>query len=268
MKGLRRIIFIAAIASVLTGCSEPRIDATSDESYKESMAAVRESLPDDRRREFEEAGQLVLMSKANPFELMSSPDMEVTMRAALKDAMHGKTADEVIADAQRIRAEQEAKRREQAVAEIGVLRAKQVADAEARAELANFEISRSRFSKERGYLGMQPVIELTVKNGTSVPVSRAYFTGTLSSPGRSVPWIKESFNYGIRGGLEPGETAAWKLSPNMFSEWGSVDAPDDAVFTVEAVRLDGPDGEPTFRADTFSERDAKRLIELTAQYGS
>lgn len=32
----------------------------------------------------------------------------------------------------------------------------------------------------------------------------------------------------------------------MLSDWGRVDAPDDAVFTVTAERLDGPDEKALF----------------------
>src|SRR5690606_7385032 len=104
------------------------------------------------------------------------------------------------------------------------------------------------------------------KNGTEHAVARAYFEGTIATPGRSVPWLTETFNYSIPGGLESGEEANWALAPNMFSEWGTVDAPDDAVFTVTVYRLDGADGEPLLTTDGFSERNAKRLAELQEKY--
>ena len=62
----------------------------------------------------------------------------------------------------------------------------------------------------------KPIIELTVRNNTGHPVSRAYFEGVLSTPGRSVPWIKDSFNYQISGGLEPNEESTWRLAPNKI----------------------------------------------------
>ena len=138
---------------------------------------------------------------------------------------------------------------------------------EAKIELAKFQVLRSRFYKQkRKYRGAQPIIELTVKNGTKYSVSRAYFKGTLASPDRAVPWLKETFNYKISGGLEPGEEATWKLSPNMFSEWGSVDAPADAILTVEVEQLDGPNEEELFSTRNFSEYDADRLKRLNEQY--
>jgi len=74
-----------------------------------------------------------------------------------------------------------------------------------------------------------------------------------------VPWVEDDFNYQIPGGLEPGEEARWKLSPNMFSDWGKVDAPPEAVLTVTVLRLDGADGE-----EMLSIRDAAEVVEQVA----
>ena len=99
---------------------------------------------------------------------------------------------------------------------------------------------------------------MRVRNGTEHAISRAYFSGTLATPGRAVPWLREDFNYQVPGGVEPGETADWSLAPNMFSEWGSVEQRDDMVLTVEVMKLDGPDGETLYDSN-FSEEDDKRL---------
>ena len=104
-----------------------------------------------------------------------------------------------------------------------------------------------------------------MKNTTAHAVARAYFVGTIATPGRAVPWLRDNFDYKIPGGLEPGEQAQWKLEPNMFSDWGKVDWKDDMIFTVEVRRLDGADGEPLFAAD-FSDRDKKRLAALRTQF--
>jgi len=82
--------------------------------------------------------------------------------------------------------------------------------------------------------------QLTVRNGTGHPISRAYSRAHTLQPGRSIPWYKDQFNHEISGGLEAGEEASWRLAPNMFSGWGRVTAPSDALFTVEVVKLDGP----------------------------
>ena len=115
-------------------------------------------------------------------------------------------------------------------------------------------------------MGEQSIIELTVKNGTSHAVSRAYFKGTIASPNRSVPWLQDTFNYLISGGLEPGEEASWSLAPNMFSDWGKVEAPSDAIFTTTVERLDGADGEALYSTIEFGEIEEERLSELKEKY--
>ena len=53
----------------------------------------------------------------------------------------------------------------------------------------------------------------------------------------------------------------------MFSDWGKVDAPADAIFTVTVEQLDGADGEPIYSTRELSERDLERLNELKKKYG-
>jgi len=53
----------------------------------------------------------------------------------------------------------------------------------------------------------------------------------------------------------------------MFSDWGKVKAPADAVFTVEVEQLDGADGEELFSSRNFDEDDAKRLSALLEEHG-
>ena len=161
-----------------------------------------------------------------------------------------------------LKAEEEKKMAE-ATAEIQELETKKSESESAKVELAKFIISKARFRKVKQMFSVEPVIELSVKNGTDKPISAAYFLGTLASPGRSVPWLKEKFSYKISGGLEPGEEANWNLAPNMFSEWGKVEGAPDMVLTVEVLRLDGADGNELYSL-TFSGEDQKRLDALRA----
>ena len=120
----------------------------------------------------------------------------------------------------------------QNLAELDELEAKLAEGTQASVELYKFEVVRSRFfHEEQQYIGSSPIIELTVRNGTDQPVFRAYFEGVVASPERAVPWITEIFSKQIAGGLESGEEASWRLSPNSYS-WGTVDVPDDAILTV------------------------------------
>jgi hypothetical protein len=260
---------LAAVTALLVGCSEPKVDTTSDETTKASIEKVKKSLPEEKRGEFDKALQLLAFSQLDLKSLMSEGTKGAdSVTGKMKAAIHGKTGTEIIAEAQKIEAERKERERVQALAEIKELEEKRVKATEAKKSLAKFEIIRSRFYKQkREFMGNQPIIELSVRNGTGHAVSRAYFSGTLASPNRSVPWLKDQFNYSISGGLEAGEKATWKLAPNMFSDWGKVDAPSDAILTVEVEKLDGADGKALYSTREFSEQDAQRLEKLKKEYG-
>lgn len=258
-------------AGVLLGCSEPpTIDGTSNETLEATTEVVRESLPDSTKVKFDEALQVVAFEGIGFGDLLAYGAMgdeggEV-FATELRSKVDGMTAEEVIAKADLILEQRRAKEREQALQEIDELSAKKVQSDLARSELERFEVTRSRFYKRDGGYWEEPIIELSVVNGTSHPISRAYFAATVASPGRAVPWIKETFNYSIPGGVEAGENASWSLAPNRFDSWGTVDVPSDAILTVETTRLDGADGEVLFSTQEFTDEDAKRLDELSQKF--
>lgn len=263
-----RLWVICASAAILAGCGEPKLDGSSEQAMKQSVEKVSSKLEPGKQAEFKEALQVVAFSQMNLGALMKGEQTPDGLAGKMFSELDGKTADEVIAKAASIKAERAAREKEQALKEIAELDALAAKAEEAKAQLATFEVSRSRFymrEKEYSYR-KEPIIEMTVRNGTQHPISRAYFKGTISSPGRSIPWLVEDFNYSIAGGLEPGEAQEWGLAPNMFSDWGKVDAPEDALFTVEVVRLDGADGKALFDARGLTDSQVARLEKLKAEY--
>ena len=159
----------------------------------------------------------------------------------------------------------------QALQEIEELNERRAGAEGAREQLEQFRVLRSRFHQEEASafsIGKRPIVELTVKNETDHVISRAYFKGTLASLGRRVPWFEGTFDYEIRGGLEPGEQAEWRFTPRDdpghwgFNRWEGVEAPSDAILTVTVERLDGPDGEPL-----FTEQEQERLDAFNRFFG-
>ena len=261
MKKKLLISFIIIFVFASTGYSQPRVDTSSDEKMKASIAKVRESLPENRRHEFDEALEITLFSQVDLQNLFVAGATGVNVvEAKIKQSLNGKTAQEIIAQSAQIKKERKEAERRQVLSEIKELGKKQIKAQKDKDELSKFQIIRSWF-----YTGE---IELTVKNGTQYPISRAYFKGTLASPGRSIPWLKDDFNYSIPGGLEPGEEATWELWQNMFSGWGHVEMHDDAIFTVEVEQLDGANNKALFFIKDFSERDMERLAELKKIVGA
>ena len=256
-------ILILGALLLLAACSkEKTIDASSDESMESSIQKVKESLTPEEKEKFEESVMLLAFEGGNLFEMAADPDGATRK---MKDRLDGKTAAEVIAEAEKVRLEREIEEQKQIAAEIAELeKEKEAADA-AKEKLEDFEIIRTRFYYSEGGFTRDPTIELSVKNNLNEAVSRAYFHGVLATPGRSVPWVAEDFNYSISGGLEPNEEATWKLAPNMFGAWDKAPRDrSDMVLTVTVTRLDGADDEPIFDGE-FSEYDQERLDELKSK---
>lgn len=264
---MKKSILVAILAVLISGCGDKKVDSSTDEKFKSSIEIVKNSLPDAKRQEFEEAVKVLAFSEVgNLFEAAANPE---GVQRKIKDKLHGKTAEEIISEGNLIIAERKKKEREQAAIEIEETKAK-IAELEskkseaekAKENLQLFKIVRSRLYFQKSLYREEAVIELTVKNETPHAISRAYFNGVLASPGRSVPWVQDSFNYKISGGLEPGEEVTWKLSPNMFGEWSKAPKDrNDTVLTVTVTRIDGSDEKPIYDSE-FSERDESKIVEL------
>jgi uncharacterized protein DUF6694 len=249
--------------TLVAACSSPRINTSSDEAMKASITAVREALTQEQRARFDSALQVLAFSQFDLGAVFTQPAAVTAgkLETDVKALLNGKTGAQVIAAADSIIRARDAK-------EMRELEARKDSADRARTDMQRFVVVRSRFYKRPSAFGLSdPIVELTVRNGTGHAISRAYFLGTLASPGRSVPWVKDEFSYQIRGGLEPGEEASWRLSLNMFGDWGSVKAPSEAILTVEVVRLDGADGNTLYSSTRFDDKDAQKLATLYAKYG-
>ncbi len=88
------------------------------------------------------------------------------------------------------------------------------------------------------------------------------------TPGRTLPWVDEAFNYEFPGGLEPGEERHLSLEPNAFSDWGNSDLSDrnDLVLTIVITGLEDAEGR-VFKDDSKDRmlELRQRLLALTAQ---
>lgn len=258
----RFILFPLLAALILTGCGQPTIDGSSDEAMEKSLDAIQQGMTPAQKKEFGEAMIAVAFDGENLFTLMASEGDMVGNR--MRNRLDGMTANEVIELANQLAVEKETKDAQKAQSEIAELEAFKAKAQQAILQLSAFEVQNARFYYSDSGFMREPIIELTVKNGLDQPISRAYFQGVLKTPGRAVPWVEETFNYSIPGGLEPGESATWKLSPNMFGDWGNAPKDrEDMVLTVTPTRLDGPNGEALLDGE-FPDYKQERLEKLKA----
>lgn len=259
------------ISFVLIGCGTPRIDSSSDEKLKSSIQQVKDSLPLEQKKVFEDSLQIVLFSQINLGNIamgMANPSSSNNLTDSLKASLNNKTAEDIILEAKRIKDARLEKEKQQALEEIKKLEEKKSHGEQSKEELKKIEIIKTEFAQiEQKYLAYkQPIIKLEVKNLTNKSISRIYFKGTVKSIGREIPWIKEDFSYSIPGGLESGEIGNWSLAPNMFSKWGNIETPKDAILEVEVTQIEGVDNKSIASTLDFTEEENIKLEELKAKY--
>ena len=104
MKKKLLISFIIIFVFASTGYSQPRVDTSSDEKMKASIAKVRESLPENRRHEFDEALEIMLFSQVDLPNLFVVGTTGVNVvEAKIKQSLNGKTAQEIISQSAQIK---------------------------------------------------------------------------------------------------------------------------------------------------------------------
>ena len=139
----------------------------------------------------------------------------------------------------------------------------QVADrslAEQRALKDQITVTNARFwYNAQQFGGDEPVISFMLENKGKIAIKRIFMEGTLQTPGRSVPWLKETFNSEVRGGVEPGEKHKFDLAPNRFGEWGKVpkDAVGTAVLTLRLLAFEDSSGQKVGDESEFLTKRAK-----------
>lgn len=276
---MKKLILMVFLMILVTGCVDNKIDSSTDEKFESSINTMKNSLSDEKKKKFETAIHAIADAEfynTNVFETASNLG---GVERKIKDKLHGKTVDEVIAEGDLVIAEQKRREQERTLAEIEEIKTeitkleeKRSNEEKSREGLKKFIVVRSRFYFQKSTFIGYPIIELTVKNETKHAVSRAYFHGVLASPGRSIPWVKGTFGYGIPGGLEPGEQATWKFTP-MSGYWDSAPRDrKDMIFTVTTTCIDGADEKSIYDIEfSESEWDKERfedLKEKLAKYSS
>lgn len=253
------------VAIAVAGCAPPRVDSASDEAFEASLAEVRESLTDDRREAFDHAILTIGAESVTLNETASEPGGTVDVAVGLKAALSGKTADEILAAAAGLRAEQNARTRLELQREIATLVAKQQSAFAARQALEKFETLRPRLVRTAGQQAAGRFLLVDVRNGTPHPVSAAYLEAVAQVPGGGASAIRTELHFVAERPLGPGESGSWRLVPDAGAARALAAIRADALVRVTATRLDGAGGEVLLDARIYTEDDASRLVSLQYQ---
>ena len=172
---MKKLIAMVILTTLIVGCGDEKVDTSTDEKFKTSIEAMKRSLSDEKKKEFEEAIQAMAFSEiGNIFEAAANPD---GMQRKIKDKLHGKTADEIISEGNRIIAERKEKKREQTISKITEIKTKiaeleqRQANAEkAKEDLKKFNVIRSRLYFQKSSFIEEAIIELIIKNSNKLPI--------------------------------------------------------------------------------------------------
>ncbi|MBG53095.1 MAG: hypothetical protein CML99_11870 [Rhodobiaceae bacterium] len=282
-----RVSSIVAIGLLLAACfqSEPKLDASSEERFQESVRAVSESLSPESRESFTKSllgialnptgdekpalAQLVELANATD----SSPNVIFQRVGPIVD---GKTGLQVIALADQRQLETYQRQLVALQEEIEDLQHDlddaRAREAEAERILGAIELSGARYYWSNDRYRRSPAFDFKIENNGSFAIKRMFAHGVVETPGRSIPWIDEDFNYEFTGGLEPGESKTLTLAPNTYGPWGKPDLRDrtDLVMSITILDLENAAGERVVTprgALTISEiqTNLDRKVELQAE---
>lgn len=268
MWSLLRLSAISLSLLMIAGCSDPKIDTSSMPASVVSVEEVRNSLPSYKRDEFDRGLIIIATATFDGIDILNPQRMNAAEIAESANAqMHGLTGDQVIHRADQILRERRSREREQAIRTLTRLEEKQVNAARDKQQLDRFTIDQARFYISASPYGApEPVIDLEVTNGTDQAVSKLLLRGVLTSAGRSVPWVDESFYYAVPGGMEPGETMKWSLAPNRFGPWGDAQIPSSAELTVTLEGLRDSNDKALWDAPELTKSEIVRLERLREEY--
>jgi hypothetical protein len=87
------------VVALFVGCDNgpPRIDGTSEATFRESVQKVRAGLSPEKDKEFQESVGAAAAEGLRADGIRPGPVDAEKMKARVAKALHGKTADEVIA---------------------------------------------------------------------------------------------------------------------------------------------------------------------------
>ncbi len=254
MKKIIYILSILLLASIMYSCTK-KIDGSSQEKLKTSIDEIKSDLEGKKKDQFVQSIGLILWDNLDFGGIPGEIEVNPMSYPYLKN-LDGMTSEEVITKGRKI-----------AKKEVDSLYEKKNKAEMHKEKLKQFKILEADIYSREDHLGREEnIIQLKVKNNSEKPISRIYFNGILKSPERSVPYHEETFNHTISGGLEPGETKKWNLSPSMMSDWYDVEIPDDAKFSVEVTRVNDKNEELLYSSDILDKDDEKMLNELVEIY--
>lgn len=245
---------------VIAGCKEKpaRIDASSLNSFKTTVAAVISGLPEKDRAAFSQALLQVqvhiligekenLVSIANALTVIGQ-NQEAALSASAS-RLNGLTGEEVMALANELALQKKKVRLAEIDSQIGLLEDELASEKKKRQEAQSvldkirIEAPQYRWTKNR-FMDF-PFVRYTIINNSMHSIKSLKFVGRLETAGRAVPWREGVLQDFVPGGIEPGERKDLEmiLVYNTPS-WDGNDLKDKEglVLTLSLIEITASDG--------------------------
>lgn len=242
------------VLALLSGCAEPRLDASSEERVLSSTAALRGELGGENLTEFDS-----LMSDAIDSSRQSAE------KSSLAEALviyNGMTAREIVDKHRSLR---EAQAATKAARDKEVY--SRIRDAKAQAtELQKVHISDVSIGELGGFVWMQA----NINNGLPYTITSLDVGYELRSPGRELPWVSGDTTFHVSGGIESGEL----VQARSTEEWTFLTARKrqkehpEAVFNLIVHSVRRADGTSVPSLDGISDEDFKRFAKIESETGA
>jgi len=234
---MRRLI-LAALATLALGACEARVNTSNLEAFDNSLTAMSKDMDPNERAEFLEALAALSLRTTDPDQIhaLATPGTMAAFYGAAGD-IKGKSAKQII----KLSYQRQIEGLDQEIAAGAQTLQRILADRDKnRSVFDKVRIDGARYFIDRRYLAV-PMVEFRVTNDTDRTISRGFFYATLRSPGRALPWVKDTFSHDFPGGLEPGESTLLRLMP--FGAWeGEFSNRADLQLTIELANFEGVDG--------------------------
>jgi hypothetical protein len=261
---MKRLSLTILCCLLLSGCIfDPAFDTSSWEAYQRSLAAIKAKLSNDGLRRLEIAMKYLVIESTPKMQIDGqlvsnvvaggSPASPYIILARIGPRINGRSAAAVIQNVS-IKLDAEISQIESRLQDVGGI-------------LGSVEVRSPRYYWRRSGNTQQPVIELAVFNGGKFPISRIYFRTALTTPNRSIPWVKQEFVQTFKGGLEPREKQQLTLQPRS-GDWNDPQLKDlfNAELKVVVTNFEDANGERVIAAAVDSDSlEMKRKVRAALQ---
>lgn len=244
------------VLALLTGCAEPRLDASSQERALASTAKLRGQLAGAELAEFDSLMSEALASSRRSGETKSLADALVVY--------NGMTGREVVEKHRRLRhaevASQEARDKD--------IRSR-MQDIRAEATEVFEKVRITEVSTEKTPDPDRALIHASINNGLPYTITSVKVRMELRSPDRELEWASIETTFPVPGGIESGELVRARTSEKweIFSALSLMDEHPEArlhFFAEEVVRTDGTTVPNPY---VFSSDERARLAEMQSETG-